>query len=54
LEAFEDNLRREEEEKEAKKQKEKDRVKDISQKTRKNLSRLLNRKRAESKDELIR
>ena len=54
LEAFEENLRREEEEKEAIKQKEEERRKEISTKTRNNLSRLLDRKRAESKDELRR
>ena len=52
MEAFEDNLRREEEEKEAKKRKEEERRLEISQKTRNNLSRLLDRKRAEVKDEL--
>ena len=54
LEAFEDNLRREEEEKEAKKRKEEERRLEISKKTRNNLSRLLDRKRAEVKDELRR
>ena len=54
LEAFEENLRREEEAKEEKKRKEEERRLEISQKTRNNLSRLLDRKRAENKDELIR
>jgi hypothetical protein len=54
LEAFEENLRREEEEKEAIKRKEEERRLEISTKTRNNLSRLLDRKRAEVKDELRR
>ena len=47
LEAFEENLRKEEEEKEAQKRKEEERRQEISTKTRNNLSRLLDRKRAE-------
>ena len=54
LEAFEENLRREEEEKEELKRKEQERRQEISTKTRNNLSRLLDRKRAEVKDELRR
>ena len=54
LEAFEENLRREEEEKEELKRKEEERRQEISTKTRNNLSRLLDRKRAEVKDELRR
>ena len=54
LEAFEDNIRREEEEKEAAKRKEEERRLEISQTTRNRLSKLLDRKRAEVKDELER
>ena len=54
LEAFEDNLRKEEEEREAAKRKEEERRLEISQKTRNRLSKLLDRKRAEVKDQLER
>ena len=54
LEAFEDNLRREEEERAAAKRKEEERRLDISQLTRNRLSKLLDRKRAEVKDQLER
>ena len=47
LEAFEEKLRLEEEEKEAAKQRELDRRQEISKKTRSRLSELLDRKRAE-------
>ena len=47
LEAFEEKLRLEEEEKEAVKQREVERVQEISKKTRSRLSELLDRKRAE-------
>ena len=52
LEAYEENLRREEEAKEEAKRKEKERRLEISQTTRNRLSKLLDRKRAESKDQL--
>lgn len=54
LEAFEDNLRREEEDRAAAKRKEEERRLDISKKTRNRLSKLLDRKRAEVKDQLER
>ena len=54
MEAFEENLRREEEEREAVKRKEEERRLEISQLTRNRLSKLLDRKRAEVKDQLER
>ena len=54
LEAFEEKLRKEEEEKEAAKRREEERRAEISKKTRSRLSELLDRKRAEVLQELER
>ena len=54
LDAFEENLRREEEEREAAKRREEERRAEISKKTRSRLSELLDRKRAEVLQELER
>ena len=54
LDAFEEKLRREEEEKEAAKRREEERRQEISKKTRSRLSELLDRKRAEVLQELER
>ena len=54
LEAFEEKLQREEEEKEAAKRREEERRAEISKKTRSRLSELLDRKRAEVLQELER
>ena len=54
LEAFEENLRLEEEEREAVKRREEERRQEISTKTRNRLSKLLNRKIAENKHQLER
>ena len=54
LEAFEENLRKEEEAKQAKIEQEKQRRLEISTKTRNRLTKLLDRKRAEASSELER